>query len=89
MCEKNSREKRSEIVWGKERASERGWGGQGLESGVVNAHGILGWKCLLETHLHNDCTPVKCLLKFMVNLGLADLVLEKENSFLENAEYAL
>lgn len=49
MCEKDSCEKRSEIVGDKERAS-KGGKDKDLEMGVVNAHEILGWKCLLETH---------------------------------------
>lgn len=50
MCEKDSCEKRSEIVGSKEKASGGGGEDKDLEMGVVNAHEILGWKCLLETH---------------------------------------
>lgn len=89
MCEKDSCEKRSEIVGDKERASKGGRTRIWRWVWSMHMRYLDGNVCLKLITVHNDCTPVKCFLKFMVNLGLADFVLERENSFLENAEYTL
>lgn len=91
MCVRKTAVKREVRLSGVRRGLARGGGEDKDWRRVWSMHMVYldGNVCLKLITMHKDCTPVKCLLKFMVNLGLADLVLEKENSFLENAEYAL
>lgn len=51
MCVRKTAVKREVRLSGVRKGRAKGGGeDKALETGVVNAHDILGWKCLLETH---------------------------------------